>query len=119
MPIKSSRQGSPRWVSTLGCGSGNPFDIVPVHGKLTYDDGSLIPAESILVTFNPIGVERREKLVAPGGQTYLNVSDGTYVRRRHESAQGRWTRRGATSSGGRFIRQGTNWAASSESCRAG
>jgi hypothetical protein len=43
------------WLGTgAGCGTSEmPFDIVPVHGKVTYDDGSLIPADSILVAFNP------------------------------------------------------------------
>jgi hypothetical protein len=26
-----------------GCGSDSPFDYVPVQGKVTYEDGSLIP----------------------------------------------------------------------------
>lgn len=26
-----------------GCGSGEPFDYVPASGKVTYDDGSIIP----------------------------------------------------------------------------
>jgi hypothetical protein len=55
-----------------------PFDFVPVHGKVTYEDGSLIPADSILVTFNPILSETKGKMVPPGGQTNINVQDGTF-----------------------------------------
>jgi hypothetical protein len=62
----------------LGCGSSVPFDFVPVHGKVTYDDGSLIEADSILVTFNPILAEEKGRMVPPGGQTNINVSDGTF-----------------------------------------
>jgi hypothetical protein len=34
-----------------GCGSGEPFDYVPVQGKLTYEDGQLIPAAGIVLQF--------------------------------------------------------------------
>jgi hypothetical protein len=61
-----------------GCNSDMPFDVVPVQGKVTYEDGSLIKADSILVTFNPVKSEEHGKLVPPGGQTYLNVQDGTF-----------------------------------------
>jgi hypothetical protein len=63
---------------TTGCGSNVPFDFVPVHGKVTYEDGSLIPADSILVTFNPLNTEKKGKIVPPGGQTQVNVQDGTF-----------------------------------------
>src|SRR5688500_3752828 len=65
-------------ASITGCGSKVPFDFVPVHGKLTYDDGSLIKADSILVTFNPI-LNEKGNMVPPGGQTNVNVSDGTFA----------------------------------------
>jgi hypothetical protein len=66
------------FASTTGCGSKVPFDFVPVHGKVTYEDGSLIPADSILVTFNPIVVKEKGKFVPPGGRTDVNVQDGTF-----------------------------------------
>ena len=66
------------FVSVTGCGSSVPFDFVPVHGKVTYEDGSLIEADSILVTFNPILSEEKGKIVPPGGQTNVNVQDGTF-----------------------------------------
>lgn len=65
--------------SMLGCGSDMPFDVVPVHGKVTYDDGSLIPADSMLVNFNPISSESKTKVAPPGGQTTVNVQDGTFT----------------------------------------
>jgi hypothetical protein len=61
-----------------GCSSDMPFDLLPVEGKVTYDDGSLIEAHSVLLTFNPVNPERSKKLVAPGGQTYLKMEDGTF-----------------------------------------
>jgi hypothetical protein len=65
-------------ASIPGCGSSVPFDFVPVQGKVTYEDGSLIQADSILVTFNPITEGEKGKMVPPGGQTQVNVADGTF-----------------------------------------
>jgi hypothetical protein len=62
----------------FGCGSKVPFDFVPVHGKVTYEDGTPIAADSILVTFNPIVAQEKGKFVPPGGQTQVNVQDGTF-----------------------------------------
>jgi predicted small lipoprotein YifL len=60
-----------------GCGSKVPFDFAPVHGKVTYEDGSRIPADSIALTFNPI-VKEKGKLSPPGGHAQVNVQDGTF-----------------------------------------
>jgi hypothetical protein len=65
-------------ASISGCGASVPFNIVPVHGKVAYEDGSLIPADSMLVTFNPIRSGEKGKIVPPGGQTQVNVQDGTF-----------------------------------------
>jgi hypothetical protein len=36
-----------------GCGgTGNPFDSVPVSGKVTYEDGSVIPVQGMKVYFH-------------------------------------------------------------------
>ncbi len=61
-----------------GCGSDVPFGIVPVHGTVTYEDGSLIPADEIQIIFNPIDPPREGKMVAPGGRTKVVVSDGSF-----------------------------------------
>ena len=34
-----------------GCGAREPFDYIPVQGKLTYDDGQPIPAAGIVLQF--------------------------------------------------------------------
>lgn len=44
----------------LGCSDGSPFDYLKVNGTLTYEDGSPIPADSIVLQFvaqdaQPIG----------------------------------------------------------------
>jgi hypothetical protein len=36
-----------------GCGSNDPFHYVRVSGRLTYQDGSLIPADGIALRFYP------------------------------------------------------------------
>jgi hypothetical protein len=65
-------------TSISGCGANVPFSIVPVHGKVAYEDGSLISADSVLVTFYPILSGEKSKNVPPGGRTNLNVQDGTF-----------------------------------------
>ncbi len=37
-----------------GCGSDGPFEYVPVHGKVTFEDGAVIPAGSIVLQFKAI-----------------------------------------------------------------
>ena len=36
-----------------GCGSGNPWDPVQVSGKITYEDGSIIPVGGMKLYFAP------------------------------------------------------------------
>jgi hypothetical protein len=38
-------------VMYAGCGSKSPFDYVPVNGRITYEDGSAIPAGGIRLHF--------------------------------------------------------------------
>lgn len=62
-----------------GCGGGAPFKIVPVSGKVTYRDGSLIQADRIVVTFVPQGVEAAGKDAAAAATGEVNVADGTFA----------------------------------------
>jgi hypothetical protein len=39
-----------------GCGGGDPFDYVPISGRLTYEDGEPIPAPGIRLFFHPVDV---------------------------------------------------------------
>jgi hypothetical protein len=41
----------------LGCNDGNPFSYVPVSGRLTYDDGTPIPAGGIRLSFEAIDAQ--------------------------------------------------------------
>ena len=65
-------------ASLTGCGSGAPFDIVSVSGKVTYQDGSLIPADRIVVTFVPQDVAAAGKDAAASAIGDVNVADGTF-----------------------------------------
>jgi len=41
----------------VGCGDGSPFEYVPVQGRLTYEDGSAIPAAGgMRLQFEPLDV---------------------------------------------------------------
>lgn len=60
------------------CGSNDPFAYVPVSGKITYENGSLIPAARLRLTFVPQGEAIDEKTHPRPGVAEVNVSDGTF-----------------------------------------
>jgi len=64
-------------AALAGCGS-EPFSFVPVTGKITYSDGSLIPGETIVVRFVPEQAAASGKDVAGAATGYLNPKDGTF-----------------------------------------
>jgi hypothetical protein len=65
--------------STLtSCGPKPPFDLTAVEGKVTYDDGSLIQADKLLVKFFPQGIQIKGKDAPRASETYADVSDGTF-----------------------------------------
>ena len=67
------------WAASLtGCGSDAPFDIVSVSGKVTYQDGSLIQADRIVVTFVPQDVTGTGKDAPASASGDVNVADGTF-----------------------------------------
>lgn len=47
-------------VPFAGCDDGNPFDYVPVKGRLTYDDGKPIPAKGMRIGFTVQDVPPRD-----------------------------------------------------------
>lgn len=72
-----------------GCGSTNPFEQVPVSGTLKYDDGTLIPAEMIILKFEPLTAPLDDKTFPPAGMSYVNVEDGSFdVVTSHKYADG-------------------------------
>lgn len=65
-------------VLLAGCGGSEPFKLVPVSGKVTYEDGSLIPAKRIVVIFAPQVEAAGSKTHPRQGQAEVNVADGTF-----------------------------------------
>jgi hypothetical protein len=65
-------------LAAAGCTDGSPFELVPVAGKVTYDDGSLIPAESIMIKFSPQAAAIDPKTHPRPGIAQVDVSDGTF-----------------------------------------
>lgn len=61
-----------------GCGSGKPYDTVKVSGKVTYDDGSLIKADEISLTFEPQADPIDPKTSPKAGTAMVDVADGTF-----------------------------------------
>lgn len=65
-------------AALAGCGGGEPFEIVPVSGKVAYDDDSLIPAPRIVVVFVPQVKAADARTYPRQGQAEVNVADGTF-----------------------------------------
>lgn len=62
----------------LGCGGGAaPFGVVPVKGKVTYEDGSVIPADSLRVEFVSQTPPKGKEHPRPGAAA-VNAKDGTF-----------------------------------------
>jgi hypothetical protein len=62
---------------SVGCGGGGDR-YVPVTGTVKYDEGSLIPAEMLQVTFEPVSEERDVGKRPRPGMVYVDVTDGTF-----------------------------------------
>ena len=61
-----------------GCSSGNPWDTVDVSGKITYEDGSLIPVSSMKLYFAPQTPPVDEKTFPRQGSVGVNAADGSF-----------------------------------------
>lgn len=62
-----------------GCGGSAPFAIAPVSGKVTFDDGSLIPGDRIVIRLIPEDVKSVGKDVPAAAMGDLNPADGTFA----------------------------------------
>lgn len=60
-----------------GCGSSDPFDYVQVTGKVTYDDGTPIPVEPLVLTFYPQSGPLDAKTHPRTGMAVASKQDGT------------------------------------------
>lgn len=61
-----------------GCG-GNPYGVVKIRGKVTYEDDTLIPAPQILLEFVSQEKKLDEKTYPRPGKAEVNVADGTFA----------------------------------------
>lgn len=59
-----------------GCGQGNPYGLVPITAKVTYDDGSVISGEIVEVTFYPQAAPLDAKTYPRPATATVNPSDG-------------------------------------------
>jgi hypothetical protein len=65
-------------ATATGCADAPPYDLVPVRGKVTYEDGSLIPARRITVIFVPQAEARDAKTYPSPGQAHVDVETGEF-----------------------------------------
>ncbi len=66
-------------AAVSGCGRGD-YPLAPVTGAVTYEDGSIIPAEEIRLTFIPQAAALDSKTHPRPGSALVNVKDGTIGR---------------------------------------
>lgn len=59
-----------------GCGQDNPYSLVPITAKVTYDDGSVIPGEIVEVTLYPQVAPLDAKTYPRPATGTVNPSDG-------------------------------------------
>jgi hypothetical protein len=65
-------------LTLSGCWSSEPFDYVKVHGKVTYDDGSLIPADPLVLTFYPQDNTPKGKNYPRPGMATVDKASGKF-----------------------------------------
>jgi hypothetical protein len=66
-------------VATIaGCGSGNPWDTVAVSGKVAYEDGTVVPAQSIRLFFAPQTPPADSKTYPRQGVADVSPTDGKF-----------------------------------------
>ena len=64
-------------ATAVGC-KREPYACVPVSGKVTYEDGSLIPAERIRLIFVSQAPPANPKAYPRDGSAMVNVKTGTF-----------------------------------------
>ena len=63
-------------TAAVGCSDATPYSVVPVTGSVRYDDGSLIPAQQIMLTFDPMAAPVDPKTHPRKGIGYVNTQSG-------------------------------------------
>jgi hypothetical protein len=62
----------------IGCGKGTPYRCIPVTGKVTYEDGSLIPADMIRITFQSLAKPIDAKTLPKDGRANVDAKSGKF-----------------------------------------
>jgi hypothetical protein len=62
----------------VGCSKSNPYDLVKVKGTVKYEDGTLIPADTIILKFEPEAAPIDAKTFPRKAYGRVNVADGTF-----------------------------------------
>ena len=71
------------WLGTLlvvvvgGCFR-QPYTVVKVKGTVAYEDGSLIPAEGLVVRFEPLAEPVNDRTHPRAGVAHVNPADGSF-----------------------------------------
>jgi hypothetical protein len=64
--------------TVLGCWSSEPFSYVKVHGKVSYEDGTLIPTDPLVLTFYPHNIEPKGKDHPRPGMAAVDKATGRF-----------------------------------------
>lgn len=67
----------PLLAAAAGCAESNPFDTIPISGKVTYEDGRPINAATVIVHFIPQAASIENKYPQPAQATL--GPDGTFA----------------------------------------
>lgn len=62
-----------------GCGAVDPWDEIPVSGKITYEDGSVIKTSRLLIYFESQTKQIAKNISPRPGAADVNLADGTFA----------------------------------------
>jgi len=65
-------------LALTGCGDSQPFSKVQISGTVRYDDGTLIPAHRLVLTFVSQTKPLDAKTYPRPGRAEVDVKDGTF-----------------------------------------
>lgn len=65
-------------AAVSGCGDSNPYPVEKVSGKITYEDGTPIPASRLLLIFVPQVPSVNPKTPPHKGRAEVNVKTGEF-----------------------------------------
>lgn len=63
----------------VGCGTSDPFSYIPVSGSVKYEDGTLIPADYLTVTFQPLEGTIDQRTKPRSADANVDVKSGKFT----------------------------------------